>query len=107
MLRGEVLALFSLSTGYMNQFKADDYVDIIIFELMVEVTDRMNSMLHNLEQRKYTLKLSAAQAVAFIAFWSRINLSRHPYERVAIARIIEAIDKAYSSNKIQFTNNNF
>lgn len=73
----------------------------ITYELMFEVMLQMERMLENPEQKKFTLKLTGSEAMAFIAFWMEEDLSKVPYEQVLIHRITAAIHKNHLNAKHQ------
>lgn len=84
--------LFSLSE--------DDVIKIdlvtLLNELIMEIVEQLNRMLNNVEQRKFTLKLSGAQCIAFVIFSGTMPLYRFPYEGQIVRRIIAEIDRKYN-----------
>ena len=92
--REQLEALFLLSNFYVSHYDPVGFGNLIAKELLLEVSDRMQAMIENWEQKKFTLRLTPAQSLAFYAFWAKVDLSRHPYEMVIIYNIFESINKS-------------
>ncbi|TAN15160.1 MAG: hypothetical protein EPN37_10310 [Chitinophagaceae bacterium] len=101
MSRSELLALFNLTRGYVCNYDPVGYGNMITKELMTEIVDQMDRMLNNMDQKRYTLRLSGSQSMSFIAFWIHIDTTRHPYEMIIINRIVESIHKTNLYARIQ------
>lgn len=90
----ELSALHQFSDAFVGWYDPVGFSNAMAKELICEINDKMQSMLINSEQKKFTLKLSLSQAMAFIAFWIKIDVRKHPYEMVIINRIIGLIHKS-------------
>lgn len=91
--KSEIEALGILSFNYWCVYDPVGYGNMVTKELIWEINCRIDTMMNNSEQKKFTLNMTGSQAMAFVAFWVHIDLTRHPYERVIINRIIEMIHK--------------
>lgn len=101
--RSEVEALHSICAGEMAFSDPVGYAEIITEEMMIDVIDQLEKMQANGEQKKFSLKLTGAQSMAFVAFFMRIDLKPYPFERVIIHRIFETIHKTNINAKNQTT----
>jgi len=95
--RTEVTALRDFFLIPLNFMEPDGFNQMIILELMWEVTDRMDRMINNVDQKRFTLSLSGSQSMAFMAFTNMVEIERFPYEQVLVHRIVEEIDRKRKS----------
>lgn len=65
----------------------------LLYENMGEVWNRIASALRNPEQKKYTLTLSGAEALAWMQFFRLVPLAKGSLEAETVRRVIADIDK--------------
>lgn len=95
--RQEVDALFNIFFVLLTFHEAVGFKNMLIREVMLEVLNQLQRMNENREQKKFTLKLTGAQSLAFIAYCGNIELERTPYEQVIINGICSQIHKTHSN----------
>lgn len=99
----ELEALHGFLMITLTFFEPVGYANMITKEVMHEVLNQLDRMIHNADQKKFTMKLTGSQALSFVAFFSKCDLSKHPYEGVLINRIIETIHKTNLNANIHHT----
>lgn len=91
--RSELEALLDLTQHVLYREVFATFGDTMVKELMIEVAAQMAEMCNRYGAKKFTLKLSPAQMLAFLAFWRKQNLIAAPYESVLIHDINKEIHK--------------
>ena len=99
--KAQIDALYRITELYVTMYDPIGFKNLIVKELIIEIYLRMDAMLNNIEQKKFTIRFSGSQAMAFVAFWVSIDLTRTPYENVIINNIIEQIHQSniYANNQ--------
>ena len=84
------------STDLAFQFLRD-----LLTEHMQQLQKRIHQQLvNNPEQKGYTLKLQAPEALAFYQVWQMIDTAAYAYGTVVLTQCIAVIDKVHVNNKI-------
>lgn len=113
LTRKEYQQLYVMYNYYMPAFAVldngtsdgEDLTFIFLRDLLTEHMQALQKRIHqqlvnNPDQKGYTLKLQAPEAVAFYQVWQMIDTGAHTYGTVVLTNCIAVIDKVHVNNKI-------
>jgi hypothetical protein len=100
---GKLLAWNRANIWLMRNWDINSDHDLLLLHHMLEFKQLHEKQLSN-EQKKYTLKLTQAQVLAFCQMWKEVDFSKHmlemPYEATVVLEMNGEIDR-YRKSLIQ------
>lgn len=88
----EMNALASAHIFGVPRYEATNDHELLLLHHMIAFREKYTRMLLN-DQKNYTVKFNAVDALAFCQIWAPVNLAELKYEGLIIQRVLNAIDK--------------
>ncbi|MBA3829724.1 MAG: hypothetical protein H0X33_12360 [Taibaiella sp.] len=94
-----VEALYGILTQHVTLFEPATPHEHLLHEHLVALATRVHKMVAKERQERFTLNLTAVEALSFWQYFGECNLAWDPYADVIVKEMIAGIHKKHESTK--------